>query len=213
MSRVTVNRVLLGLAGLVLLVGALLVLAGGLDLYRVWHLGQPSWWPLHSPHRPVLSEAARTRWRNRLWWWPVVIGGLTVVAALAFAWLLAQLRRSSPTELALETPQRPGLTLRLRRAALIQALEAGAGALPEVARARVRLAGRLPRLQVRAQLLLDPGADVPATVGELEAGPLAQARTVLGGSTELPLDLRLRVSGPPRTRARAPRHPHRPRVI
>ena len=144
MSRVTVNRVLLGLAGLVLLVGALLVLAGGLDLYRVWHLGQPSWWPLHSPHHPVLSEAARTRWRSRAWWWPVMIGVLTLVAALAFGWLFAQLRRSVPTELALPTPQRPGLTLRLRRAALIQVLEAGAGALPEVARARVRRRAACP---------------------------------------------------------------------
>ncbi|WP_051966250.1 hypothetical protein [Kitasatospora mediocidica] len=213
MSRATVNRLLLGLVGLVLLVAALLVLAGGLNLYRDWHLGQPSWWPLASSHRVALSEAARARWRDRGWWWPVVIGVLALVAALALGWLLAQLRRSSPVELALPTPDRSGLTLRLRGSALVQVLEAGAAALPGVARARVRSAGRPPRLRIRAQLLLEAGTEVTATLDALEAGPLTQARALLGGPAELPLDLRLRVAAPPKRRVQAPRHPRRPRVV
>ncbi|MDH6113488.1 hypothetical protein P3T36_001633 [Kitasatospora sp. MAP12-15] len=215
MSRVTVNRVLLGLVGLVLLVVALLVLAGGLNLYRVWHLGQPSWWPLTRPGQPVLSHAARTRWRHREWWWPVVIAVLTLVAAVSFGWLLAQLRRTSPTELALPTPGTPGLTLRVRCSALAAVIATGAEALPEVRRARVRLAGRGSRTQLQAQLLLEPGADVAATVRELQAGPVAQARAVTGGQAPLPLplELRLRVASPASGRVRQPRHPHRPRVI
>lgn len=213
MSRVTVNRLLLGLVGLALLVVGLLVLFGGLNIYRHWHLGQPAWWPLTRPGQPVLSHAARTRWREREWWWPVVIGVLALVAAVSLAWLLAQLRRTSPTELVLPTPGTPGLTLRVRCAALAAAIGAGTEELAQVRRARVRLAGRGSRTRVRAQLLLEPGTDVDRTVRELSAGPLAQARAALGGQLPLPLELRLRVAAPEVARVHHPRHPQRPRVI
>lgn len=218
MRRGTVNRVLLGLAGLALLVGGLLVLAGGLDLYARWHLTPPSRWPLTSPSQPVLSEASRTRWRDREWWWPVVIGSLTLIVLLAFGWLTAQLRRPAPAELRLDTPQAPGLTLRLRGSALAEVLESAAEALPEVVSARVRLVGRERRLRARALLVLEPGVDVAATVHALHAGPLAQARAALqpalGPGAELPLDLRLRVAAPPKAPAQHPRRERRrPRVI
>ncbi len=214
MSRTTVNRVLLGLAGLLLLLGGLLVLAGGLDLYGHWHLSPPSWWPLTSPSQPVLSDASRTRWRDRGWWWPVVIGGLALLLLLALCWLAAQLRRPSPAELRLATPQTPGLALRLRGAALAEVIESAAEALPGVESARVRLLGKERRLRARALLLLEPGADVAAAVRAVHAGPLAQARAALGPDTELPLDLRIRVAAPPKAPSEhSRRRPRKPRVV
>ena len=56
-----VNRVLLGLAGLLLVVAGGSVLAVGLGLEP------PSWW-IHDGRRDVLlSDADRTRWRDEGW--------------------------------------------------------------------------------------------------------------------------------------------------
>jgi hypothetical protein len=125
-----------------------------------------------------------------------VIGGLALLTLGAAAWLLGQLRRPGPAELTLPTPGTPGLTLRLRGAALAGALEASASALPEVAAARIRLRGRAGRLRWRAELLLEPGTDVDAAVRAFRAGPLAQGAAALRGLPEPALDLRLRVASP-----------------
>ncbi|MFF7634522.1 alkaline shock response membrane anchor protein AmaP [Kitasatospora sp. NPDC008050] len=206
MSRATVNRLLLGLVGLVLVLGTLLVLAGGLDLYR--HLGvrPPSWWPLSAPGQPVLSTASRTRWRDRGWWWPAVVAGLAAVALLSLGWLVAQLRRPAPAELELPTPGVPGLRLRLRGAALAEAVQHAALEVPQVTAARVRLVGRGKRLRLRALLLLEPGARVTRAVREFRAGPLDHAAAALAHQGELPQDLRIQVAP-----TEVPRHPRPPR--
>ncbi|GAA1239303.1 hypothetical protein GCM10009665_32300 [Kitasatospora nipponensis] len=205
LSRTVVNRVLLALAGLVLLAGALLVLAGGLRLYAHTGVTPPGWWPLTSPSQPVLSTAARTRWRRHHWWWPVLLAALVVLVVLALCWLVAQLRRPSPTELRLSPPGARGLRVRLRGAALAGAVETAALARPEVAAVRVRLLGRDRGLRVRAALRLVPGSDVPAAVAAFHAGPLAQASATLARGEALPADLRLRVDRTPPP----PRHPER----
>lgn len=139
MSRSTVNRVLLGVAAVLLLAAGALVLAGGLDLYARLGLDMPGWWPLTSPDQPVVSAGSRTRWADESWWWPAVIAGLALVVAGTAWWLLAQLRRSGPATIALPTPGASGLRLRLRTRALEEALETGTVVLPEVERVSVRL--------------------------------------------------------------------------
>ena len=204
MSRSAVNRVLLAVAGAVLLFVGLLVLAGGLDLYGHLDLDPPSWWPLTSPDQPLFSHASRTRWTDRDWWWPSVITALSVLLLLGLWWLFAQLRRITPSSLALPAPADAGLRLRLRTRALEEALEAGARRLPEVARARVRMTGRVRRLTVRGTFLLNPGGDPAALVERFDAGPLTDARTSVG-LTALPARLRLRVAT--KRPAAGPKHP------
>ncbi|MFD0276759.1 alkaline shock response membrane anchor protein AmaP [Kitasatospora sp. NPDC127111] len=193
MTRTTVNRVLIGAVGLVLLATGLLVLAGGLDLYGRLGADPPSGWPLTAPDQPVVGEGSRTRWAEQSWWSPpAVIAVLAVVVAGAAGWLFAQLRRSGPATVAVPTPGASRLRLRLRSRALEHALETGTAALPEVERAGVRLirGPRHPRL--RATVRLTPGGDPAALVEHFETGPRTDARTSLG-LAELPADVRIRV--------------------
>lgn len=182
MSRTTVNRVLIGLAGLALLLLGLLVLAGGFDLYGRLGVDPPARWPLASPDRPLLRAAVRTRWRDEVWWWPAVITGLVLTVAGALWWLLAQVRRSGPGSVAVPTPGAAGLRLRLRTRALEEALENGTAALPEVERVTVRLTGAADRPRLRASVRLTPGGDPTELLEHFETGPRADA----GGSLALP---------------------------
>ncbi|MCX5210182.1 alkaline shock response membrane anchor protein AmaP [Kitasatospora sp. NBC_00240] len=205
MSRSGVNRVVLAVAGVLLLAVGLLVLAGGLDLYRHLGLDMPHWWPLTSPDQPLLSDASRTRWTDRSWWWPVVIGGLSLIVLLGLWWLVAQFRRPAPSSLALPTPAGTGLRLRLRTKALEEALESGTDGLPGVQRARMKVVGRrTERLTVHGVVLLSPGGDPAALVEGFDAGPLDQARSSLALAA-LPARLRLRVAA--RKPAATPKHP------
>ncbi|MER5867906.1 alkaline shock response membrane anchor protein AmaP [Kitasatospora sp. NPDC002040] len=204
MSRSTVNRVVLGLAGALLLVGGVLVLAGGLDLYGRLGVRMPTWWPLTSPDQPVLSDASRTRWSGEAWWWPVVFAVLGLTVALALWWLFAQVRRSGPSSVTLPVGG-AGVTVRLRSRALADAVETETVALPDVTRVQARLTGRPKQLLLRAAVRLAPGGDPAGAVDDFLTGPLAHARTTLG-QDDLPTDLRLRVTrAPAASRAPAPR--------
>ncbi|MFJ4092554.1 alkaline shock response membrane anchor protein AmaP [Kitasatospora sp. NPDC089913] len=213
MSRTAVNRLLLGVVGAVLLVAGLLALLGGLDLYRRLGLDPPSGWPLASPDRPVLGARARTRWEDRSWWWPVVIGGLSLLVLGTGWWLLAQLRRSGPTTVPLPTPGVPGLRLRLRTRALEEVVESGAVALPEVERVGVRLVRGRRHPRLRAVVRMTPGGDPAALAEHFETGPRTGARASLG-LPELPAELRIRVvAARPEVTGRQHRRNKRPRVV
>ncbi|MFJ8434383.1 alkaline shock response membrane anchor protein AmaP [Kitasatospora sp. NPDC094019] len=213
MSRSAVNRLLLGVVGAVLLVVGVLVLAGGLDLYRRLGVDPPSWWPLTSPDRPVLSGHARTRWADRSWWWPAVIAGLSLVVLGTGWWLLAQLRRSGPTTVLLPTPGVSGLRLRLRTRALEEAVESGAVVLPEVERVGVRLVRGRRHPRLRAAVRMAPGGDPAALAEHFETGPRTGARASLG-LPELPAELRIRVvAARPEVTGRQHRGRKRPRVV
>ncbi|MFG2674327.1 alkaline shock response membrane anchor protein AmaP [Streptomyces sp. NPDC048445] len=181
--RRTVNRVLLGLAGLVLLCvgGGVLAAATGLSV--------PSWWPWSGKNDVLLSEADRTRWRADGWWWPTVIAILAVLVVLALWWLLAQLRRARLSEVLVDSGDGEGALLRGR--ALEGALAAEAGGLDGVSRAQVVLTGKRSAPRARIRLLVEPHAAPDEALGRLTDEALAHARDS-AGLDRLPAEVRLR---------------------
>ncbi|MFJ1544823.1 alkaline shock response membrane anchor protein AmaP [Streptomyces sp. NPDC088246] len=179
----TVNRVLLGLAGLVLICVGGAVLAAGLGL------SVPSWWPWYGKGDVLLSEAGRDRWRGEGWWWPTVIAVLAVVVVLALWWLLAQPRRARLAEVLVDSGDGEGALLRGR--ALEGVLADEAGTLDGVARAQVVLTGRRGSPRARIRLLMEPHAAPDEALGHLTDEALAHARDS-AGLAQLPAEVRLR---------------------
>ncbi|MFD7432874.1 alkaline shock response membrane anchor protein AmaP [Streptomyces sp. NPDC059818] len=179
----TVNRVLLGLAGLVL------VCVGGGVLAAATGLSVPSWWPWSGKNDVLLSESGRDRWRSDGWWWPTVIAVLAVLVVLALWWLLAQLRRARLSEVLVDSGDGEGALLRGR--ALEGVLAAEAGALDGVARAQVVLTGKRSTPQARIRLLMEPHAAPEQTLGRLADEALAHARDS-AGLARLPAEVRLK---------------------
>lgn len=93
----TVDRVLVGVAGLLLLAVGGAVLAVGLGA------SPPSWWLHHGRHDVLLTTAERTRWRAEAWWWPTVVAALALLVLLALWWLVAVLRRRRLGEVLVDT--------------------------------------------------------------------------------------------------------------
>lgn len=178
----TVNRLLLGLAGLVLLVAGGSVLAVGLGA------SPPSWWVHDDRHDVLLSDSARTRWTGSGWWWPTVIAVLAVLVLLALWWLVANLRRRRPAEILVDTGDGEGALLRGR--ALEHALEADVAGLDGVAHARVRFAGRRTAPHARVKLRLEPHVDPVTALDHLTDRSLARARQSTGLDS-LPAEVRL----------------------
>ncbi|MFJ9625569.1 alkaline shock response membrane anchor protein AmaP [Streptomyces sp. NPDC101181] len=181
--RSTVNRVLLALAGLVLVVLGGAVLAAGLGA------SVPSWWPWDGKGDVLLSDADRGRWRDEGWWWPTVIAVLAVLVVLALWWLLAQLRRGRLAEVLVDSGDGEGA--RLRGRALESALAGEAGELDGVSRAHAALTGRRTAPRARVRLLLEPHAAPLGTLNAVADGALTHARQS-AGLAELPAEVRLR---------------------
>ncbi|WP_330238263.1 alkaline shock response membrane anchor protein AmaP [Streptomyces sp. NBC_00525] len=179
----TVNRVLLALAGLVLICvgGGVLTAAAGLSV--------PSWWPWYGKHDVLLSDADRDRWRGEGWWWPTVIAVLAVLVILALWWLLAQLRRSRLSEVLVDSGDGEGALLRGR--ALESVLAGEAGALDGVSRARVTLTGKRSAPAARVRLLMEAHAAPEEALGRLGDEALAHARDS-AGLARLPAEVRLK---------------------
>ncbi|WP_331737845.1 alkaline shock response membrane anchor protein AmaP [Streptomyces sp. NBC_01276] len=190
-KKSAVNRVLLALAGVVLLGTGLLILTGSFDLYRHWHLTPPDGWPLTAPGGVLLDDADRTRWTDEGWWWPAVIAVLAVVLLLALWWLLAQSRRTRPGHTPVGgPPAADGVELRER--ALRDALAADARHLPGVHRARARMVGPPSRPEAQLDLTLTPDSELGPVLRALSDGPLERARRSTGRT--LPAKAQLRVT-------------------
>jgi hypothetical protein len=185
----TVNRVLLGLAGLILLVLGLAVLVGGADLQRRWGFDLGASWPWNGPHDVLLPEDRRTAFRAEDWWWPTLIAGLAVLFLLMLWWLLTQLRRHRLGALLVDSGDGEGALLRGR--ALENVLAAEAEHLDGVERARVRLQGRRTAPRARLTLRLAPHAEPGPAVDQLRTEALEHARAS-AGLEALPAQVRLR---------------------
>ncbi|MFH9293047.1 alkaline shock response membrane anchor protein AmaP [Streptomyces sp. NPDC017520] len=181
--RSTVNRVLLALAGLVLVVVGGAVLAAGLGA------SVPSWWPWDGKTDVLLSVADRQRWRDDGWWWPTVIAVLAVLVVLALWWFLAQLRRGRLADVLVDSGDGEGAQLRGR--ALEGVLAGEAEALDGVARAQAMLTGRRTAPRARVRLLMEPHAAPLGTLNAVADGALAHARDS-AGLDGLPAEVRLR---------------------
>ncbi|WP_329465892.1 alkaline shock response membrane anchor protein AmaP [Streptomyces sp. NBC_01431] len=179
----TVNRVLLGLAGLVLF------LAGGAVLAAGFGLAVPSWWPWGDRHAVLLSRSRRVHWHDQGWWWPVVLAVLAVVVLLALWWLLAQFRRPRLAEILVDSGDGEGALLRGR--ALEAVFVGEAESLDGVSRAHVALVGRRSAPAARAVLVLEAHASPAGSLARLEGEALAHARDS-AGLAELPAEVRLR---------------------
>lgn len=181
--RSTVNRVLLALAGLVLVAVGGAVLAAGLGA------SVPSWWPWDGKNDVLLSAADRHRWRDEGWWWPTVIAVLAVLVVLALWWFLAQLRRGRLAEVLVDSGDGEGAQLRGR--ALEGVLAGEAGELDGVARAQAMLTGRRTAPRARLRLLMEPHAAPLGTLNAVADGALAHARDS-AGLDGLPAEVRLK---------------------
>lgn len=186
MTRI-VNRVVLALLGLFLSGAALGVLLGGFGLPR------PGFSPFDGPDDVLLSESGRTRYEDGGWWWPLVIGLLSVLTLLAIVWLIVQLRQRRLAEVLIdsgeESSTQPLALLRAR--ALEEALAHEAGTLEGVERAHVTLTGRRTAPQARVGLLLGAHAHPAAAVEQLRTDTLRKAITSTG-LERLPAEVRLR---------------------
>lgn len=182
MHRGTVNRVLLGLVGLLLLAVGGAVLAVGLGA------PPPHWWLHTGPHDVLLSAAERTRWRDARWWWPTVIAALALLALLALWWLTAILHRRRLTEVLVDTGDGEGALLRGK--ALETALAADAALQQGVSHTETLLTGRRTTPAVRAWLRLEPDVDPGAALRDFTDQSLTHARES-AGLASLPAEVRL----------------------
>lgn len=187
--RTTLNRVLLGLIGLVLLVVGLSVLVGSLDLQRHWDFTMPHWWPFTGPKDVLLTARDRTRYRSDGWWWPVVIAALGVLVLAALWWLLAQARTRRLRQIRVDSGDGQGALLRGR--ALESVLTSESEAYEGVDWAHAALVGKRGTPEARLVLGLAPHATPADVVAELDTAVLARARTS-AGLTTLPAEARLR---------------------
>ncbi|WP_089100804.1 alkaline shock response membrane anchor protein AmaP [Streptomyces hyaluromycini] len=178
----TVNRVLIALAGLLLLALGGSVLAVGLGA------PSPSWWIHQGRHDVLLSTAERTHWRDAGWWWPTVLAALAVLVLLALWWLTAQLRRRRLTEVRVDTGD--GESALLRGRALETVLATDAAHQQGVSHAQAVLRGTRTAPQVRVWLQLEPDVAPGEALDDLTAQALTHARDS-AALEKLPAEVRL----------------------
>ncbi|MET9573010.1 alkaline shock response membrane anchor protein AmaP [Streptomyces virginiae] len=173
----TVNRILLAVAGAVLL-------AAGVVLLTAVR-------PLGGRAAPLLSAADRRRYLHAEGWWWALIAALVVCVLLALWWLLSQLKSARLRTVAVDTGDGGFAVLRGR--ALADAVAAEAGALDGVAGCRVVLRGRRGSPALRVALELESHA-VPADTLAGLAGPVLTHARTSARLPDLPAEARFKVA-------------------
>ncbi|MDX3238130.1 alkaline shock response membrane anchor protein AmaP [Streptomyces sp. ME03-5709C] len=181
--RAVVNRVVLALIGLVLVLLGAVALCSVTGLLRRPYTGRDD---------VLLSEGDRARYGGTAWWWPVVIGVLTLIVLCALWWLLAQVRDRGPRRLAVDADDDGAALLRGR--ALEEVIAADAEQLHGVDHATTALMGTPAAPRVRLQLALSPDAVPGDVLAGLDSAVLDRAR-VSAGLPALPAEVRLRAVG------------------
>jgi hypothetical protein len=174
----TANRIVL------LLLGLLLVLAGGLGLAAgLGDFGESS------VTTPVLPENVHTFPERNSWFWWAVGGVALLVAILAVLWLIAQLRSHRVSSLDCTTDAREGYTT-LQAGALTRAVEDEARGIAAVTGASARVRDH-PRLGLSVAVEMTDSADIDRLRGHLENDMVAHVRQAVG-DPEFPVDIELR---------------------
>ncbi|MGY1453085.1 alkaline shock response membrane anchor protein AmaP [Streptomyces sp. SS8] len=185
-----VNRILLGLAGLALLVLGLAALAGGLDLQRRWGFDMPRDLFRGGPDEALLGRGEPAWWRDADWWrWLLAIGVPAAALLLALWWLSAQLWRQRPDTVLVDSGDGYGALVGTRP--LEDAVAGEAGALPGVERARVRLGRRRAGVRARVALAVAAHASPAEVLARVRDEALEHAR-VSAGLEKLTAQVRLR---------------------
>ncbi|MCE7082243.1 alkaline shock response membrane anchor protein AmaP [Streptomyces sp. ST2-7A] len=185
-----VNRVLMALIGVLLVVAGATVVAAALDLPARWGLRLPDGWSPRAPDDVLLADADRTRWVDEGWWWPVVIGVLSLLVLLTLWWALTQARRGRRRELPLDVRDGSDATV-LRGAALEEVVTAEIESFPGVERARAALDGGRGGPRLRVGVVLEADARPGEVVRRLRTETLEHVRASTG-LERLPADLRVR---------------------
>ncbi|GAB3124855.1 alkaline shock response membrane anchor protein AmaP [Streptomyces calidiresistens] len=186
-----VNRVLLALIGVLLVGAGAAVVAAALDLPARWGIPLPDGWSPRAPDDVLLTDADRTRWVGEGWWWPVVIGVLSLLVLLTAWWALTQFRRGRRRELPLGDEAEGADATVLRGAALEEVVTEEIESFPGVERARVVLDGGRRGSRLRAGVVLEAGARPGEVVRRFRTEALEHLRTSTGRE-RLPADLRVR---------------------
>jgi hypothetical protein len=160
--RVSGNRLLWTIVGLVLLLGGLAVAAVSLG------------WFGRDPNTVLMPAWLEQRWRSWDGWaFGVAIAVALIVALLGFLLLRTELRRRGGATLSdplLPPPTEgpPGRT-RISTSALGQALSQDLQTHPAVRRAGVHLTGKARRPELTMRLTVTPEADIGAVRGHVDA--------------------------------------------
>ncbi|MCO7218360.1 alkaline shock response membrane anchor protein AmaP [Klenkia sp. PcliD-1-E] len=185
-GAVRTNRLLLVLAGVLLLTAGLLTLALGTGL-----LNPPA------QDQAVLNHVADTWLTSHSWvWWPIAAGGVLLMVLCAW-WLLAQARSNRVSTLRIGERTGQGRTT-IAASALTDAIEADVETYRGVTRARAHLSGTISAPTLTLTVALDGRVDVDQVQQQVSEQALTHARTALGVAS-LPTRLELTV---PRTTAR-----------
>jgi hypothetical protein len=150
-----VNRLVLTVAGLLLLAVGAAALVRGLGLYpRLFG----------ASHTPVVDPAARAFADRHLWFWAALAATMFVLAVLALCWLAVQFRRDAAHAMRWGSDAPEGATT-LSAHALTDALGADLGDSPYLRRSHVRLAGAPADPRLYLDVTADAHADPVAVRG------------------------------------------------
>lgn len=170
------NRVVLTVLGLLLVAAGGLGLAAGAGAFR--------------PANPrVLPPDVRHYARTTTWFWWAVAGFSLLVALLALAWLIAQLRSERASRLDLTVDDRDGVTM-VHAGALTDAVAGEAESLRGVSGASANLRDRRGK-RLHLAVELTDYADIPDVRRALEDRVVVHARQAID-APDLPVQVELR---------------------
>lgn len=174
----TVNRILLGLVGLLLLAAGVLGLALSLGAFGAARSTSP-----------VLPQGVRGFVDDNPWFWWAAAALALVIAILSVLWLIAQLRTNRISQVDCTTDARDGYTT-LQAGALTKAVEDDIRGFSGVTNAAARMYDQ-PRRRIALIVGITDTADLDRLRTQLENQTVPHTRQAIADPT-LPMDIELR---------------------